>query len=227
MKRALLILCLLAGVFAISLVAQGPLRPLMELGARTDASGYLITTGAAYTAPDGPLTAMGNLRGRTDANGYLLVTNSPTGTANRFYAADGLVGTPSYTYSSETGLGLFRPGAGYIAFAELGNMDWASGGTNFILQSGGAIGFSSTTNPYSGSFDTKIMRAAAGQFTYTATTFATLGTPANGTATYCSDCTVTTAASCPATPASCICAGAGTGAFAYRLNGTWDCVVRQ
>lgn len=45
-----------------------------------------------------------------------------------------------------------------------------------------------------------------------ATTFANLGTPANGTFYFCSDCTL-------ANP----CAGAGTGAFAKRLNGVWVC----
>lgn len=42
--------------------------------------------------------------------------------------------------------------------------------------------------------------------------FASLGTPSNGTALYCSDCT-------KATP----CASGGTGAFAKRINGAWDC----
>jgi hypothetical protein len=44
------------------------------------------------------------------------------------------------------------------------------------------------------------------------TTFANLGTPANGVVLYCSDCTI-------ANP----CAGAGTGAIAKRLNGVWVC----
>jgi hypothetical protein len=43
-------------------------------------------------------------------------------------------------------------------------------------------------------------------------TFANLGTPANGTFNYCSDCTL-------ANP----CAGSGTGALAKRLNSIWVC----
>lgn len=43
-------------------------------------------------------------------------------------------------------------------------------------------------------------------------TFATLGTPSNGSFTYCSDCVV-------AHP----CAGSGSGAVAWRLNGAWVC----
>lgn len=227
MKKLLLILSFFAMVLAADLLGQGPLTNILNLRGRTDANGYIITTGAAYTGPDGPLTAFANMRGRTDANGYLITTSSPTGTANRFYAADGLVGTPSYTFSSETGLGLFRPGTGYMAFGETGSMDWASGGGNFIMQSGGAIGFASTANPYSGAFDTKIVRAGAGQFTYTTTLFSTLGTPANGTITMCSDCAPTTPATCPATKASCVCTGSGTGALAVRLNNVWDCGTFQ
>jgi hypothetical protein len=44
------------------------------------------------------------------------------------------------------------------------------------------------------------------------TAFANLGTPANGTFVYCSDCT-------EADP----CASGGNGALAQRLNGRWDC----
>ena len=51
-----------------------------------------------------------------------------------------------------------------------------------------------------------------GAFVYTGIAFADLCTPANGTTIYCSDCT-------EADP----CAGSGTGAFAMRLNGRWDC----
>ncbi len=46
----------------------------------------------------------------------------------------------------------------------------------------------------------------------TATLFAALGTPANGTIKYCSNCTI-------ASP----CASGGTGALAKRLNGGWVC----
>jgi hypothetical protein len=44
-------------------------------------------------------------------------------------------------------------------------------------------------------------------------TFASLGTPTNGTMLYCSDCT-------RADP----CAGSGTGALAKRLNSAWSCL---
>lgn len=50
------------------------------------------------------------------------------------------------------------------------------------------------------------------QIAWQATLFANLGTPANGTMYYCSDCTI-------ANP----CAGGGTGALAKRLAGVWVC----
>lgn len=53
---------------------------------------------------------------------------------------------------------------------------------------------------------------SGGALIWPSTTFAALGTPANGTMVYCSDCTF-------ANP----CAGAGSGAFAKRLNGAWRC----
>jgi hypothetical protein len=43
-------------------------------------------------------------------------------------------------------------------------------------------------------------------------TFSNLGTPGNGTVTFCSDCTV-----------AATCAGSGTGAIAKRLNSVWVC----
>lgn len=51
-----------------------------------------------------------------------------------------------------------------------------------------------------------------GNFAPRTLAFASLGTPSNGTITYCSDCTT-------ATP----CAGAGTGALAVRANSAWSC----
>lgn len=54
---------------------------------------------------------------------------------------------------------------------------------------------------------------ADGSVTHKAFTFATLpAAPVNGMQVYCSDCT-------KATP----CASGGSGAFAYRINGAWEC----
>lgn len=152
-------------------------------------------------------------------NGTLGATQTITSIA----VGNGAVGTPAVTFSAEAGLGLFRPGAGYMAFGELGNMDWAVGGNNFIQASTGVFGWVSSTNPYSGTLDTTVRRAAAGELTYTTVAFAALGTPANGTLAFCTDCAPTTPASCPGTKASCVCAGSGVGSLAVRQNNLWYC----
>lgn len=50
------------------------------------------------------------------------------------------------------------------------------------------------------------------KYNSTGSTFAALGTPADGTFQYCSDCQILA-----------VCAAVGTGAFAKRLNGAWVC----
>jgi len=61
---------------------------------------------------------------------------------------------------------------------------------------------------------------ASGNITNSAGTgvaFASLGTPANGAAVSCSDCTVTSGSDNT-------CAASGTGAYAVRVNGAWKCL---
>jgi hypothetical protein len=55
--------------------------------------------------------------------------------------------------------------------------------------------------------------------------FSSLPTVVDGAMIYCSDCTVTTPASCTnvTTAAACTCAGSGSGAFAKHINGAWLC----
>lgn len=71
--------------------------------------------------------------------------------------------------------------------------------------------------------NTSAVSQQAGTIIFATTLFASLGTPADGSLAFCSDCTVTTAATCPATQASCVCAGSGTGAFARRVASAWYC----
>lgn len=56
------------------------------------------------------------------------------------------------------------------------------------------------------------LRIEAGALNMGGATFASLGTPQNGTFIYCSDCTI-----------AATCAGGGTGALAKRLNSVWVC----
>lgn len=114
-------------------------------------------------------------------------------------------------YKLSTGVMAYsNAGVGYISFAD-----------NLTLRASSTLRWSS--GAINAATDTTIGRAGVGQLQFPTIAFAGLGTPANGAITFCSDCTVTTAASCPATQASCVCAGAGTGAFARRVAGAWYC----
>jgi hypothetical protein len=71
----------------------------------------------------------------------------------------------------------------------------------------------------SGASSTVMTVDSTGQIIQAGVAFASLGTPAAGSQQYCTDCQVTTAASCAtATPASCVCKNSGNGAFAKRMN---------
>lgn len=77
-------------------------------------------------------------------------------------------------------------------------------GSNFDL--------SSNSSPLSFTTTATAAVVTAFEWTYTPTHFAALGTPSNGTFTYCDDCTV-----------AATCAGSGTGSYAKRLAGAWVC----
>lgn len=194
---------LLVTIVAIRVVADGPLTAFPNLRGRTDASGYLLTTGGGYTAPDGPLTAMANLRVRVDANGYLLTTTS-TSANNLFYAADGSAILPSYTFSGNTAIGMWRS-------------------TGALGLSGSGIGF----YPFGNTSQGWLMNTSGVFTNVVPLTNATLPASTNGSMVYCTDCAPTTPATCPATKASCVCTGSGSGAWAMRINSVWDCALFQ
>lgn len=81
----------------------------------------------------------------------------------------------------------------------------------------GAISFSTVDNAGA---NTERARVNFWGMQLSAVVFASLGTPSNGTLTYCSDCTVTSVADNT-------CAGSGTGSLAMRLNGAWRCFNAQ
>lgn len=137
---------------------------------------------------------------------------------------DGAVGTPSLAFANQSGLGLYRKATDLIAIADGGFNIASFGATGVLVTSGRAFAWTASTDATAAA-DTQITRAAAGEISIGSTpvTFATLGTPGNGAITYCTDCTEVTPASCPATQASCVCAGSGAGAFARRVAGAWYC----
>lgn len=145
---------------------------------------------------------------------------------------DGTVGAPSIAFASQPGMGFYRVAASTLDFVSpvfsttLPMLRFA-GGEGIILPASLDLAFTASGGA-GGTVDTRLGRAGAGEFGLTTPiTFSTLGTPANGSFGYCSDCTVTTPATCPATKASCVCTGSGNGAFAVRLNSSWDCTLFQ
>ena len=124
------------------------------------------------------------------------------GTGNRFIGNS--IRTPLEGSTLGNLIGIDERGSGtYIAYNTLvgfpAGQDIYNAGTNTVLVGNRRA-------------DTDATFRVSTDILFTATTFATLGAPANGTIKYCSNCTI-------ANP----CAGGGTGAIAKRLNGVWVC----
>lgn len=81
------------------------------------------------------------------------------------------------------------------------------GGISFTLSAGAGWTFINSTST------TELTIQGGGGITWPGTALASLGSPANGTIIYCSDCA----------NASNPCTASSTGAIAKRLNGAWDC----
>lgn len=221
--KALVMIVLVAA--GISVLAQGPLTNALNLRVRTDANGYLSTTMLAATLPEGPLTALGNIRLRTDASGYLITAMGSTGSfqqANGSNLEYGGCAWVSNVWNCQTTTNggtarnaRFGSNANTIFSCDSGQVDCFiinGSSRNFVNNSTGVI--SSGAAPGT---------ALANSMFTPGTTFASLGTPTNGTNIFCSDCGPTTAATCPGTKASCICAGSGLGSWAFRANSVWYC----
>jgi hypothetical protein len=112
----------------------------------------------------------------------------------------------------------------FAGAGEVGNLNVegvnSTGGTYrpmglFGMQSdrtaGSEVGYLQIKTTKAGTYAERL-RIGDPTLTFEAITFTNLGTPTNGTLTYCSDCTI-------ANP----CASGGSGAFAKRLNGAWVC----
>jgi hypothetical protein len=156
---------------------------------------------------------------------------SIVGTANQI-AASAATGTVTLSFP---GAGVTLPGTTSVSILSASsNIQLGSGvmritGSEYGLGNGASIGWSNSAVAQ-GTKDVTLTRQgvnvmqvgdggvnASGDIAYrqwigTARAFADLGSPSNGAQVYCSNCT-------KATP----CASGGTGAFAKRLNGAWDC----
>lgn len=124
---------------------------------------------------------------------------SGTGFVDSITLTDGTSGAAPLTISGKAGGGnatlALNVGSGVNAYLQPLS---ATDESLQILNAGGAV--------------TLTIDKTSGQLLTRGSTFANLGTPANGYLVYCTDCTI-------ANP----CAGGGTGAIAKRLNGVWVC----
>lgn len=157
------------------------------------------------------------------------VTGTCTGCGGVTYpllAPDGTVAAPSYSFTNETGLGLWRSSAGQIRFTQASTDRLGFDSTGLLIPSSESVRWGSAAMT---GVDTQLTRAAVGivgitaGVTLGATAFASLPASTNGTILYCNDCQETTPSTCPTTQASCVCATGGTGAIARRINGVWYC----
>lgn len=201
-------LCLLAWVPTLS--GNAATRGWCEEGNQTVATGgQTSSTKVQKSLPSCTITVY--LAGTvTPATIYSDNAGSPTPLANpftalsngswKFYAAAGLYDVVM------SGGGLSSP----VTLAGVSMIDPTALTT--VTMTGLTVNGAATVTGNVGA-DTVSANSVSSVFlSITATLFASLGTPANGTIKYCSNCTV-------ASP----CAGSGTGAIAKRLNGGWVC----
>ncbi|MGH9523059.1 MAG: hypothetical protein ACRD3E_11075, partial [Terriglobales bacterium] len=104
-----------------------------------------------------------------------------------------------------------RLAAGIVAFGNSDANDYGAGVDGVWLKRSAGLGGAIWMYPGTAGLQVGA-KVVAPTVQLSATLFAALGTPADGTILYCSDCTV-------ASP----CAGSGTGALAKRLAGAWVC----
>ena len=116
----------------------------------------------------------------------------------------GTATSPSYAFSAETNTGFFRSSSNTIGVSVAGTEQFQFVSNQFRANGGVKLGATGA--------DVLLSAASANVMTWSGVAFASLGTPANGSFAYCTDCTI-------ANP----CAGSGTGALAKRLNSVWVC----
>jgi hypothetical protein len=132
-------------------------------------------------------------------------------------------GTPGLGFVGNTLSGIANDsGSGWIVCVNTTKPIHFSG-SNLRMGSDEILGWTASAGNGTAAADTTIVRAATAELTYTTLAFAALGTPANGTQAFCTDCAPTTPASCPGTKASCVCTNGGVGSLAIRVNATWYC----
>jgi len=163
---------------------------------------------------------------------------SVSSTTRQIIATDGVQTAPTYSFASSLATGMYSTG-GDIRFVAANGVQLMALGAiaNKILVAGNsatpalsdlsnantginwpATNVVSFTNSTFGEMARFTGGANTALFALSAMLFANLGTPANGSFAYCSDCDAPTLVD-----STCTSAGGKTGSFAARVNGAWKC----
>jgi len=142
---------------------------------------------------------------------------SATGIGSGMYWNTGFAG-PAIARGGSFGLGIVAGPAVAINAGSASNpslTDLASNASGIFFSGTNTFGIACASNE---AVRFIVSSATNAQQLWAPCTFANLGTPANGSTAYCSDCDA------PAVfNSTCTSAGTKTGAFAQRLNGVWVC----
>ena len=120
----------------------------------------------------------------------------------------GLSSLPSYVHSETLSSGGPCPNVGQ----NVGGLCYRTDTAQLFLYTASQVWTQVLLLPNNGVLTLSTPTITGGTIGLASSTFAALGTPVNGSLLYCSDCTITA-----------LCAGAGTGALAKRVNTTWIC----
>jgi parallel beta-helix repeat protein len=152
------------------------------------------------------ITVTGNTVSRVSVEGlYLGRGNNRIGVFSNVSTSNG------YGLYSETGQSHVHVATNTFLNNSTGNVFIANAATNGVVV---VLGIDSSNRVQLGGSTATILMG--GPLIVATVGFAELGTPANGTILYCSDCD-------PLGSLACTSAGPKTGAFAYRVNGSWRC----
>lgn len=105
------------------------------------------------------------------SGGASLTINATSNSAGvPFYAANGSTASPSYVFTSDTGTGMYNITGTGVGFSVIGSPKFVYNSGQFALSSAAQLGFSSAADPGSAGLDTFAKRAAAGVWSFGATT---------------------------------------------------------
>jgi len=110
-------------------------RYLIKIGSDTDFGNLTLRKNLYFTDTNLSIYRAGvnDLRISTAGVDRIQQTNSSTRINQPLLLSDGILGTPSYSFTNETGLGWYRAGAGDIRLSQLGSDALTYSGSQFLV----------------------------------------------------------------------------------------------